>query len=156
MTRILRSTRGLLFAAMMPLLATGCIDNTVDPELAEVDFLVGTWEATEMTMISEEDPQQTVDLMAAFDATFTFSVEPSGRYVATLKLGDGSPVDETGSLTVEGDSLVFTPDALAAYQSQFQVLDDGQLLILDGPSEFDFDGDLESEPAILHLELQFL
>lgn len=156
MTRILRSTRGLLFAAMMPLLATGCIDNTVDPELAEVDFLVGTWEATEMTMISEEDPQQTVDLMAAFDATFTFSVELSGRYTATLQLGDGSPVDETGSLAVEGDSLLFTPDARDEYQSHFEVVNDGQLLILDGPGEFDFDRDLDPEPAILHLELQFL
>lgn len=156
MVRTLRNARGLLFAAMMPLLATGCIDNTVDPELAEVDFLVGSWEATEMSMISEEDPQQTVDLMAAFGATFTFSVEPSGRYTATLQLGDGSRVDETGSLAVEGDSLIFTPDALAEYQSHFEVVDDGQLLILEGPGEFDFDGDLESEPAILHLELQFL
>lgn len=156
MTRTLRSARRLLFATMMPLLATGCIDNTVDPELAEVDFLVGSWESTEMTMISEEDPQQTVDLMAAFGAAFTFSVEPSGRYTAILELGDGSRLDETGSLEVEGDSLVFTPDVLAEYQSHFEVVNDGQLLILDGPGEFDFDGDLDAEPAILHLELEFL
>lgn len=137
----------------------GCIDNTVDPELVEVDFLVGSWESTEMLMISEADPEREVDLVQVFDATFTLDVEPSGRYTAELTLAGGgtSFTDlETGSLSVEGDSLVFNSDEGSVSRSRFEVREDGTLLVLDGAAEFDFDGDLEAEPATLHLELRFL
>lgn len=134
----------------------GCIDNTVDPELVEVDFLVGRWGSTEMLMISEADPELVVDLVQAFDATFTLEVEPSGRYVADLALGGETVESESGSLSVEGDSLVFTPDAGAVSRSSYDVREDGKVLVLDGDAEFDFDGDFEAEPATLHLELEFL
>lgn len=135
---------------------TGCIDNTVDPELTEVDFLVGVWEADEMLMISDDDPDRIVDLIQAFDASFTLSVEPSGRYEASLSLGGGTPLTETGTLSVEGDSLTFDPDNAPESRSRFELQDDGSRLILEGPSSFDFDGDLEEEPATLRLELFFL
>lgn len=156
MARIPPAIRLFPLPALVLLGMAGCIDNTVDPELAEVDFLVGSWEAVEMAMISQEDPQRTVDLMATFDATFTFDVEPSGRYTATLRLGEDTGQQETGSLEVEGDSLLFTPDDAAPYQSHFETAEDGQLLIIEGSAEFDFDGDLDPDPAILHLELRFL
>lgn len=152
-----RRARSVLITVVMGLIVlTGCIDNTVDPELVEVDFLVGRWESTEMLMISEADPEQVVDLVQAFDATFTLDVEPSGRYMAELALGGGTPQSETGSLAVEGDSLVFTPDAGPVSRSRFEVREDGRILALDGDAEFDFDGDFEAEPATLHLELEFL
>lgn len=159
MTASSRRIRSLLISSAAGLVVlVGCIDNTVDPELAEVDFLVGRWESTEMLMISEEDPERIVDLEQTFDATFTLDVQPSGRYQAELTLeGGGTPLpSETGSLSVEGDSLVFTPDDGPVHRSRFEVREDGRLLVLDGDAEFDFDGDLEAEPAMLHLELEFL
>lgn len=148
--------RLLLIVATTLFCATGCIDNTVDPELTEVDFLVGEWEADEMLMISDADPDRIVDLIQAFDASFNLSVEPSGRYEASLSLGGGTPLPETGYVSVAGDSLVFRNDNGTESRARYELQDDGSRLILDGPGTFDFDGDLEEEPATLHLELFFL
>jgi len=145
----LRTASAIVAAALV----AACGDDTsvnVDPTVAP---FVGTWVADSMTVTSDADPPQVANVLDF--GSFFVVVEPSGQYTATLEvLGQSSP--ESGRLTVTGSTITLTPTfppgrspAVADYEF---VADD--FLILDGSTEFDFNGDGTPESAQAHIELQ--
>lgn len=146
--------RAALPLLLPPLVALACVDNTVDPDVGEIDFLVGAWGSEDMEMRSQANPNIVVDLVQHFDAEFHLSVAPSGRYQATLSYFGGEAVPEEGTLHVEGDEIVFVSDGGVESRSTYQFQDDR--LVLEGQSEFDFNIDGRPEPAILRIVLVFL
>ena len=98
-----------LSALMLTLFASGCggDDDSTGPQL-NPDFMVGEWIAESMVVTSKANPEIAPDI-TDFGATFTLSVQPSGRYLAILA-GYGQSSSE---LTVEvashmGDGQVRT------------------------------------------------
>ena len=63
-------------------------------------MMVGEWIAESMVVTSKANPEVAPDI-TVFGATFTLSVQPSGRYLAILA-GYGQSSSESGALTVEG------------------------------------------------------
>ncbi|MGM0668792.1 MAG: hypothetical protein ACQET1_03685 [Gemmatimonadota bacterium] len=110
---------------------------------------MGVWEATELRMTNQANPSQSVDLIEE-GATFTLSILSDGRYSASLTIfGQGST--ELGVVRVSGNNITIEPTTpegppLVATWS-FQ----GQNLVLDGESEFDFNRDGIPEASIAHI-----
>jgi len=140
-----------------PLLAT-CVlvaacggSGGVEPDPAVAPF-VGTWDATVFTVMADAPPQTTADVLSLGD--FYISVEPSGQYTATLAIVGVSP--EVGQLTVVGSTIVLDPSvpATAPTATSSYVFTADDYLVLDGPTEFDFNFDGTDEAAHAHIELQ--
>jgi hypothetical protein len=123
-----------------------------DPAVAP---FVGTWDATAFEVTSDADPSIQVDVLG-IPAAFYISIEPSGQYTATLEHPLGAAV-EIGQLTVIGGTVRLDPtipaDGITATSTFVFTTDDS--LVLDGPTEYDFNGDfVADEAATAHIELQ--
>ena len=118
---------------------------------ANPDFMVGSWLATSMLLTSKANPEVAVDLIQ-LGATFTLSVEPSGRYLAILE-GYGQSSSESGRLTVEGPLVIFMRSLPTPDESSAQWERNGTSVTLEGDSEFDFNSDLTPEEATLRTVL---
>lgn len=123
-----------------------------DPAVAP---FVGTWDAAAFEVTSDADPGIQVDVLA-IPAAFYISIEPSGQYTATLEHPLGAAI-EIGQLTVIGSTVRLDPsipaDGVTATSSFVFAADD--YLVLDGPTEYDFNGDfVADEAATAHIELQ--
>jgi hypothetical protein len=105
-------------------------------------------------MTSDADTS-VVDNLIAQGGFFTLSVEPSGQYTATIGVAGGTSV-EIGDLDVLGTALqlnrTFPPPPSSSASAFVLVTDD--FLILDGPSDYDFNRDGTPEAAQAHIELQ--
>ncbi len=107
--------------------------------------------AASMVVTSKADPSVSPDI-TEFGATFTLSVQPSGRYLAILVVFRQSS-SESGTLTVDGEWVVFmrqlpSPDESRALWERL-----GSSVILEGDTEFDFNLDGTAEPATLRTTL---
>jgi len=133
-------------------LASGCGGS--DPVTADptVGSFVGTWDAVVLTMTPEGSATPVVDVLQY--GGFFIVVEPSGQYTATLSLPTGPGV-EIGQLSVAGSTIRLDPSVPAgdAVTSTYTLVGD-DYLILDGPTEFDFNFDGSADPAEAHFELQ--
>lgn len=122
----------------------------VDPSVAR---FVGTWDADSLTMTNDANPAQVANVIAN-GGNFVIVVEESGQYTATLTVF-GNPFVEIGDLDVSGSTLTlnrdFPPPPSVAVSSFVFLADD--YLVLDGPTEFDFNLDDIPEPAQVHFEL---
>jgi hypothetical protein len=143
----------LLLAAALP--ASGCggpsPSAVVEPDPAVAPF-VGDWNATEFTVTSVQD--STVFFDVTEGGAFTINVQPSGAYTAIIEFPDlANPVVEIGQLSVVGSSVTLRPQGGAAATSSY-TFEGADRLILDGPTEFDFnrDGDLDGAEAHIVLE----
>lgn len=147
LNRMLKQVRGGILAGI--LLTLGCGKDPSGPDPALEPF-IGLWDAVAFTVTGDADPMnQTADLLLLGD--FWISVEPSGQYTATLEWLGGFA--EIGQLTIESSSTLTMdpttgPPALSVFD--FATPDS---LVLDGATEFDFNGDRVDEPAQAHLEL---
>lgn len=145
-----RHNQLFLLLALVPVLVMGCTDDPSGPR--ELEPLVGVWQAVELVMTNQANPSQSVDLIEE-GATFTLSILSDGRYSASLTIfGQGST--EMGTVGVSGSTVTITPTTpegppLVATWS-FQ----GENLVLDGESEFDFNRDGIPEPSIAHIVLK--
>ncbi len=137
--------------AMLVLVAACGGDDGVQPDPAVAPF-VGTWDATVFTVMADAPPQTTADVLSLGD--FYITVEPSGQYTATLAIVGVSP--EIGQLTVVGSTIVLDPTvpATAPTATSNYVFTADDYLVLDGPTEFDFNFDGTDEAAHAHIELQ--
>ncbi len=132
--------------------AMACGADPVDPEEPDdpeynPGFMVGDWLADSLVMTSVAN-SEVVEYLVARGAVFTLSVQPSGRYTAILS-GFGQSSSEFGRLTVEGIYVILYPEVPSGPASQALWERVGDSVILEGESEFDFNGDGTAEPATL-------
>jgi hypothetical protein len=110
---------------------------------------VGTWDAVVFTVTADDPPHTTADVLTL--GPFWISVEPSGRYIATLEFLGGQV--EFGQLTVQTSTrLTLDPDNGPAAPSDY-VFATTDSLVLDGSTDFDFNLDGTTEPAQAHIEI---
>jgi hypothetical protein len=124
---------------------------TPDPAVAP---FVGDWDATEFEVTSLADTSIFFDLIEA-TGLFTLNVQPSGAYTATLFIPDEmpQPAVENGTMSVIGDAVRLSPNQGPSATSAYE-FEGPDRLILDGPTEFDFNFDGTFEPATLHVVLE--
>ncbi len=145
----------LAVRAILPLLVTllgACGgDDAVGPD-PELQALVGDWDATELILAATVNPDLNVDLIQE-GATFDLNIQPSGQYTAILVYA-GQDQTEIGQVEVDGNRLTLTPtvpadqpETTGTYSLQ------GNVLTLDGSTEFDFNFDGTPDPATVHFEL---
>lgn len=104
-----------------------------------------------MVVTSLADPDVSPDI-TEFGATFTLSVQPSGRYLAILE-GFGQASSESGTLTIDGEWVVFMRELPSPDESRARWERIGSSVILEGDTEFDFNLDGTAEPATLRTTL---
>jgi hypothetical protein len=131
-------------------LILGCSDDGTGPK-KELEPLVGGWKASALVMTNRANPLISLDLVE-MGASFTLSVLATGQYSASLTTF-GATNTEVGTVTVSGNQVTISPASpegppLVAVWS-FQ----GEALVLDGESEFDFNQDGATEPALAHIVL---
>jgi hypothetical protein len=143
-----RMGRLLLVAAIAACSGDDPVDQGPAPEIAP---FVGIWEAEVFEVTSDADPTVVADLLLN-DGSFTINVEESGTYTATLTFG-GFPLVEIGQLSVSDNFLTLQPNGGDAATSEF-VFQSETYLVMDGPTEFDFNLDQVPDPAQGHIELQ--
>ena len=143
-TRI--GSRLLIVMGVLTVGAIGCQGDPTGPDF-NPDFMVGNWLAESLVMTSVANPDVVADL-TALGAVFTLSVQPSGRYTAILE-GFGQSSSESGKLTVDGAFVVLMPEAPPGPESQAFWERVGDSVILEGDSDFDFNLDGTTEPAML-------
>ncbi len=141
-----------LSALMLTLFASGCggDDDSTGPQL-NPDFMVGEWIAESMVVTSKANPEIAPDI-TEFGATFTLSVQPSGRYLAILS-GYGQSSSESGVLTVEGQYVIFMRQLPSPEESRALWERAGSSVILEGDTNFDFNLDGTMEEATLRTEI---
>lgn len=141
---------GMSMVAAAVLLA-GCGDDPVTVD-AGIEALVGDWEATALIVSSVDNPTVRPDLIE-LGASFDLNVQPSGQYTAILVFALQSST-EIGQISVSGSEVTLRPTfppGQPATTGTFSV--SGNALVIDGATEFDFNLDGTSEPALAHFEL---
>jgi hypothetical protein len=140
----------MVFMATLVMACGGTQDPPVDAAVAP---FVGRWDADSLTLTNDADTSVVANILEF--GSFTINVQASGTYTATLVVF-GQPSPEIGTLgIVSSSTLTLTPTlppgpvATASYVFQSE-----DYLILDGPSEFDFNLDGTPEAAQVHFELQ--
>jgi hypothetical protein len=123
--------------------------TVVEPDPTIAPF-VGTWDAQVFDVTSDADTTRVADLTV--NGVFNINVQPSGTYTATLTFG-GIPIVEIGIMSVAGGFITLRPNGGDPATSAF-TLTRPDYLVLDGPTEFDFNQDLVLDPAQAHIELQ--
>ncbi len=114
-------------------------------------FMVGDWIATVLVITSTVNPEVSVNLMAK-GATFTLSVQPSGRYTVILS-GFGQASSESGTLSVEGPHVVFRRSLPSPEVARSTWVRNGADVTLTGPTEFDINLDGMTEDATIVIGL---
>ncbi len=113
------------------------------------DFMVGDWIVESMVVTSLANPDVAPDIVAPpLNATFTLTMQPSGRYTAILS-GYGQSSSESGTLAVEGSEIVFHRQLPTTGESRANWERDGSAVIFFGATDFDFNLDGTTEPASL-------
>ena len=142
-----------VWAGVFALVATtaACSETIIQPEVdrPELQPFVGTWDAVVFDVTSDADTTQVADL--TIDGVFVVNFQPSGTYTATLTFG-GIPLVEIGMISVGGGFVTLRPNGGDPATSAF-VFAKSDSLILDGPTEFDFNIDQILDPAQSHIEL---
>ncbi len=139
---------------MLAFVASGCggDDDSTGPQV-NPDFMVGEWIAESMVVTSKANPEVAPDItQPPSNATFTLSVQPSGRYLAILA-GYGQSSSESGVLTVEGQYVIFMRQLPSPEESRARWERADSSVILEGDTDFDFNLDGTTEPATLRTEI---
>ena len=89
---------------------------------------MGEWIAESMVVTSKANPEVAPDItQPPSNATFTLSVQPSGRYLAILA-GYGQSSSESGVLTVEGQYVIFMRQLPSPEESRARLLGAGRFV----------------------------
>ena len=147
--RLRRLAQGAVFLVLAVLTACSGNDST-GPNDAVAPF-VGDWKAASLVLTSQANPQISPDLIQ-LGASFTLHVEPSGHYTAIL-LYSGQSQTEIGTVEVSGQTFTLRSTYPSASTTAGVYSFDGDHLILDGETEFDFNLDGTPEPALVHFDL---
>ncbi len=139
---------------LLTLIHAACGDGGSGPDTddATPGFMVGSWSAKSMVLTNKANPQETLDLITDSGATFTLDVQASGRYLAILT-GFGQSASESGLLSVDGD-LVILQRQLPSTDVQISTWSrNGEDVILEGDTDFDFNLDGTPEEADIRIVL---
>lgn len=138
------------FLTLPALGVAGCSDDVSAPKKG-IEAFVGKWRAQSMVLTNQANPSVSVDLVEE-GATFTLSILATGQYSASLA-AFGQSNTEVGTIQVSGSQITITPTSPAGPPLVATFAFQGDLLILDGSSAFDFNRDGTSEAATAHIEL---
>lgn len=105
-----------------------------------------------MVLTNKANPQQSGDIVVQFEASFTMDVQESGRYLAILS-AFGQSSSESGTLSVSGTILTMRRKLPSENTSVAEISMQGESIILDGETDFDFNQDGTVEPSDLHMVL---
>ena len=138
-----------LLLVVLPLACGG--EDPIGPD-EELDFLVGDWVATRFRVEHQLNPDLGGDLIADFGAAFTLNVQPSGQYTAILTF-QGTPLVEIGEIELDGSSIVFDVSEPCCSRNRGTWEYDGSTFSFRGPTQNDFNGDGQPEPANVEVSL---
>lgn len=154
--RLLRSLPPRVVSSFLVLASalalSACGDNGTEPG-DELEPLVGAWRAVTLRMTNQANPSVQVDLVE-MGAEFTISILGSGDYTASLSAFGQPGQAQMGEISVSGNQVTITqmnppgPSTTATWWFE------GELLILDGETAFDFNQDGTAEPADVLMELE--
>jgi hypothetical protein len=148
----LRSTSLALLVLLLGLSGlASCSDSGTDSS-KELAPLVGTWRAQALVLSNKANPSQSVDLVEE-GAVFTLSILSSGQYSATMQVFGQSLPPEVGRIRVSGSEFTLTPTSYDGAATSGTWKFQGEILVLDGDTEFDFNQDGTRQPATAHFEL---
>lgn len=155
-----RFFHGLLTMIMFSFSLVSCSeDEGPDCSLNGTNFSVsdisGNWTATEASFFNvSTEPIQVVDVVAE-GGSVTLSIQSNGRFTLNITESGGSNTRSSGDLCFDEDLLVVRFDGDAADDFEFfrVTLNGTNNLSLDGPAEFDFDGNGTPDPADISLAL---
>ena len=131
----------VLAAGAMVVAVAACGDSTG----ITVEDLVGTWEATEIVFTNSANTSESVDVID-LGASLTGTINSAGTVSTVFDDGQGGTDSDSGTLSVDGSTLTVGGDTFAAERS-------GNVLILTGEDQWDFDEDGTDEPATLTIRL---
>lgn len=146
----------LCLAILATLTATACSESTSPEPDSDLAPLVGDWNAQSFVVTSQADPARTAEL-AEIGATFRFSLQPSGRYQASLTLL-GATATEFGTAILQGSELTLlrdfpSPDTTRGSVSNlttdsFELLSETSFTFVqeEGPEAADFVASLLRDP----------
>jgi hypothetical protein len=118
-----------------------------------IDDLVGAWKATTVTYTSQADAGERIDRIAG-GGFATATVGDEGAYAFVLVPADGEPEVGSGFMIVESGFLLVQNITEPGLTIAFAVtLGNGTLGLVSDEPTYDFDGDGETEPAILQIRL---
>ena len=126
--------------------ACGADPISVDPA---VEPFVGTWDAVVFTVTADEPPNTVANILNL--GPFWIRIEPSGRYQGVLEFAGGQT--EFGRVIVHSSSSLSLDADNAAPAVSTYVFATADSLVLDGPTEFDFNLDGTDEAAQAHIEI---
>ena len=148
-----RSVRRIGAYILTATLVAGCgadepiIEPSADPLL---EPFVGTWDATVLTVRSEADTTIVADLLE--NGVSYITIFESGNYQSTIAFG-GLPYTEFGNLDVTESILTLSPNNGDAVTRSY-LFTGTDVVRLDGPTDWDFNGDDIDDPAYLFMEME--
>lgn len=146
-----RPNRALCLVPLVLAVLWGCSDSSTGVK-KELEPLVGAWRAQELTLTNVANPSLTWDLVE-IGATFSLSILATGQYTAVLT-AFGQSNTEAGNVEVSGNRVTIQPVSPPgpSVDGTWQFV--GEILHLDGETEFDFNFDGTREDADVHFELE--
>ena len=115
--------------------------------------IAGDWTATVANFSrAAAGPVLEVDIVA-MGGTASLVIQPNGRFTFTWQLPGEAPVVTTGQMAFDQDLLVVAEDSNPGDWEFFGIMFMMNNMSLNGPAEYDFDGDDIAEPAFLTLDL---
>jgi hypothetical protein len=128
----------------------GCGDSgNTDPSPITIAALQGSWNILNWKYSRSDNPAVTVDWVAQYGLTGTFTVEPGGAFEVTPALPSGFAQD-FGTLTVSGDSLFWDGENDEEWV-RFSLA--GGVLTLDWPEVELVDMDKDGSPEDVRLRV---
>ncbi len=147
----------LVLALALPVAFAG--DCGDDDEILEPEFdeLAGSFEATSIRFVREDDARVSRDLVPAGGA-MSLVIERDATFRSIFRTPEGVIVRRTGTLGIRGDRLIFEDDPFSdddfVGESTFDFgLIGDRLVLLGEDREFVFREDIGAEPALLEVDL---
>ncbi len=136
--------------ALASLLLLGAACSSDKPTGPSVSALVGTWDATQITLTSQANPSNTIDGIASgLGIELTF--DASGGYTAVTTTQGISPDTATGTATVNGNAITLTDATNEVTSGTFSV--NGNTLTVHFTQGLTFDFGSGDEAATLDATL---
>ncbi len=136
---------------LLVLSAIACSGDASGPG-GELAPLVGGWRAEALVLTNTANSSMSLDLVEE-GAVFTLSILGNGQYSASLTAFGQANV-EVGTISVRGNQITITPTTPRGPATVGTWSIEGDLLVVDGDTEFDFNQDGATEAATVHLALR--
>ncbi len=116
----------------------------------ELAPFVGVWDAQVLSVPDPENSSQTIDLVQE-GASYALSILSTGQYTAVFDLIVLQGF-EAGTIEISGDQIRMTPTSPPGTTLTGTWMFQGEVLIVEGFRDIDYDGDGEDELVVIHFE----